>query len=241
MIISNLFRGKFLERPNRFTVIFESNNKVEKAHLRDPGGLKELLMPDVLLLLRPASNITKRKTRYDVIAVLCNDIWVLINSGFHSELAEELINSGLVDEFENYNVEKREYTFGKSRLDFLLTVHEKTSNNNHHKLLEVKGCTLVEEGVARFPDAPTIRGKRHVEELIRAKFEGFNSAILFLIMREDAVIFTPNWNTDPDFSDALVTAGNNDVEVIAYSFRSLLEDDKLIINPFRRIKVKNTL
>lgn len=213
MIIADLITGKFIERPNRFTVLFNTDKKIDKAHLRDPGRLKELLIPGIPLLLRPARNTTKRKTKYDVIAVLNRDIWVFINSGFHSDIAAELIESRLVDEFKGYSVKKREYTFGKSRLDFLL------SNHNSIMLLEVKGCTLVENGLAKFPDAPTTRGKRHLEELMLAKSEGLNAAVLFLIMREDAMEFTPNWEMDPDFSDTLTDAYKKGVEVVAYSLK----------------------
>jgi sugar fermentation stimulation protein A len=231
MIIKDIITGNFMERPNRFTVLFNTNDKIEKAHLRDPGRLKELLIPGSPLLLRSAKNTTKRKTKYDVIAVLNEDIWVLINSGFHNHIAAELIESRQVDEFKWYNIEKREYNYGKSRLDFLL------SNNNVKMLLEVKGCTLVENGLAKFPDAPTTRGKRHLKELMLAKSEGLNAAVLFLIMREDAVEFTPNWEMDPDFSNALFEANKKNVEIIAYSFKILLNKNNLIIKPFRKLKL----
>ncbi len=224
--------GNFLERPNRFTVIFNYKLGTEKAHLRDPGRLKELLVHGVPLLLRPAENITNRKTKYDVIAVLNEGIWILINSGFHSDIAAELIESGRVDEFKGYNVEKREYTYGKSRLDFLLYY------KNEKMLLEVKGCTLVDNGLAKFPDAPTTRGKRHLEELIRAKSEGLNSAVLFLIMREDAVEFTPNTKMDPDFSNTLIDAHKKGVKIVTYSFKNIYKNDYLAINPHKRINIK---
>ncbi len=105
-------------------------------------------------------------------------------------------------------------------------------------LLEVKGCTLIKDGLALFPDAPTIRGKKHVEELIRAKSEVFNAAVLFLVMREDALEFTPNWGMDPDFSNALSEANKKNVGIIVYSFKILLNKNNLIIKPFRRIKKK---
>ncbi|MGP8023319.1 MAG: DNA/RNA nuclease SfsA [Methanobacterium sp.] len=232
MIIKDLITGNFMERPNRFTVLFIMDDKIENAHLRDPGRLKELLIPGISLLLRKAKNTAKRKTKYDVIAVLNEDIWVLINSGFHSDIAAELIETRLVDEFKWYNIEKREYNYGKSRLDFLL------SNNNVTMLLEVKGCTLVENGLAKFPDAPTTRGKRHLEELMLAKSEGLNAAVLFLIMREDAIEFTPNWETDPDFPATLIDAYKKDVEVVAYSFKNIYKNDFLNINPFKRINIK---
>jgi sugar fermentation stimulation protein A len=256
MKILNLMEGIFRGRPNRFTVEFETSSGIEKAHLRDPGRLKELLIPGVELLLRPALNPESRKTKYDVIAVWTEGIWVLINSGFHSDLAAELIESRTVPELSDYTVKKREYTFGKSRIDFLLTKMDKLTKIDRGKeesqrvskknslevgrdlLMEVKGCTLVEEGQARFPDAPTIRGKKHLEELIKAKKEGMESAVLFLIPREDAEVFSPNWEMDPDFSKTLKQAEHENVMVIAYSFALNYLKKELELKPLKKIKVK---
>lgn len=241
MIIKNLIAGKFVDRPNRFTVTFQQNNKVENAHLRDPGRLKELLTPDADLLLRPALKLGNRKTRYDVIGVLKDDLWVLINSGFHSDIAADLIDFQIIGEFRNYFVQKREYTYGKSRIDFLLT-----NQNEEKMLLEVKGCTLVEDGLALFPDAPTLRGKKHVEELIsavenlrflKAKEEGLRASILFLIMCEDAEYFSPNFKMDPAFSNALGDAYQKGVNVVAYSFKTNYKNGNLEIMPFKRVEI----
>jgi len=238
MIVSNIIEGNFVERPNRFTVVFKTNSELnkgpvlEKAHLRDPGRLKELLLPDVALLLRPALNPDGRKTKYDVVAVKKDDLWVLINSGFHSDIAQDLIESGRIGEFSDCSVERREYTYGKSRIDFLLA-----DDNDERMLVEVKGCTLVEDGLARFPDAPTTRGKKHVEELTRAVGEGLKSAILFLVLSEDACRFTPNRVTDPEFSQALELAHERGVVVVPYSFKNIYIGDKLEIKPVKRIKL----
>lgn len=242
MKIPNIITGKFIERPNRFTVIFEADGMIERAHLRDPGRLKELLLPKAPLLLRPAQNLTKRKTKYDVIAVESEGIWVLINSGFHSDLAAELIESGIIPELSSYNIGKREYTYGKSRIDFLLNDEgkkgKKASRNENKLLLEVKGCTLVEDGHAKFPDAPTTRGKRHLEELIKAKKEGMNSAVLFLIPREDPKIFSPNWEMDKEFSSTLEQAEHSNVLIIAYSFNINYNKQELELQPLNKVKVK---
>ncbi|WP_414470070.1 DNA/RNA nuclease SfsA [Methanobacterium sp. ACI-7] len=232
MLIENIIAGKFVNRPNRFTVTFEQENELHNAHLRDPGRLKELLIPDVDLILRPAINTEARKTKFDVIGVLRDKLWILINSGFHSDMAADLIDSQIIDEFRGFNVEKREYSYGKSRIDFLLS-----NNDNKKMLLEVKGCTLVQDGNAMFPDAPTERGKRHVEELIYAKKEGLDAAILFLITCEDAKCFYPYLEMDPLFSNALKEAYNAGVKIVAYSFKSSLKEDVLEIKPFKRIKV----
>ena len=234
MIITNLIHGKFIDRPNRFVVVFETEpGLTETAHLRDPGRLKELLIPGAKLLLRKAKPNPKRKTKYDVIAVFNQDIWVLINSGFHSDIAADLIESGLIKELSNYSILRREYTYGKSRIDFLLTNQEKFK-----MLLEVKGCTLVEKGLAKFPDAPTLRGKKHLEELSHSIRDGFKAAALFLIIRNDATEFTPNTAMDPDFSAALGSAMENGVFIIAYSFKNIYKNHSFYIKPFKRINLR---
>ena len=234
MIITNLIHGKFIDRPNRFVVVFETEpGLTETAHLRDPGRLKELLIRGVKLLLRKAAPNPKRKTKYDVIAVFNQDIWVLINSGFHSDIAADLIESGLIKELSNYSILRREYTYSKSRIDFLLTNQEKFK-----MLLEVKGCTLVEKGLAKFPDAPTLRGKKHLEELSHSIRDGFKAAALFLIIRDDAMEFTPNTAMDPDFSAALGSAMENGVFIIAYSFKNIYKNHSLYIKPFKRINLR---
>lgn len=233
MIIKNIMHGTFVDRPNRFTVTFKHDGKLENAHLRDPGRLKELLLPDADLLLRPALNTANRKTKFDVIAVLKEDLWVLINSGFHSDIAAHLIDSQIIDEFKGYFVQKREYNYGKSRIDFLLN-----NDKNEMMLVEVKGCTLVEGGFAKFPDAPTTRGKKHVEELIGAKEDGLEASILFLIFCEDAKCFSPNFLMDPDFSNALKDAHKKEVNIIAYSFKNNYKKGKFEIKPLKRINIE---
>lgn len=225
--------GEFIERPNRFLVVFknEINNKEDVAHLRDPGRLKELLIPGAKLILRRVGSNPNRKTNFDVIAVFNREIWILINSGFHSDIAQDLIESGYIKELTNYSVEKREYAYGKSRIDFLL------NSDTGRMLLEVKGCTLVEEGLAKFPDAPTLRGKKHLKELVSSMKEGYKSAVLFLILCEDAEAFTPNTKMDPDFSEAMNTARDSGVLILAYSFKNIYNNNKLIIKPFKRVKI----
>jgi len=157
----------------------------------------------------------------------------LINSGFHSDIAADLIESGIIKELAGYTIQRREFTYGKSRIDFLLK-----NTENYKMLLEVKGCTLVEEGIAKFPDAPTVRGKKHLEELTHARDEGFESAVLFLVIREDAVNFTPNTNMDPDFTTAFYKAKKNGVFILIYSFKNVYTENSLNVTPFKRINLK---
>ncbi|WP_321211395.1 DNA/RNA nuclease SfsA [Methanothermobacter sp. DP] len=229
MIIDNPIMGRYLERPNRFTMIVDVGGERRLAHLKDPGRLRELLIPGNDVIVRKATG-KERKTEFDVIALRRGDEWVLVNSGFHSDIAASLIQSGLVDEFRGFRVKKREYKFGKSRIDFLL------ASETEEMLVEVKGCTLVNGEMALFPDAPTVRGRRHVEELASALPMGYKSSVLFLVFGENARYFSPNIEMDPEFSYALKEAHVKSVNVIAYSFRTVL-DDSVRVEPLRRIPV----
>ncbi|MCG2827848.1 DNA/RNA nuclease SfsA [Methanothermobacter sp. K4] len=227
MIIDNPLMGIYLERPNRFTMAVDVGGERKLAHLKDPGRLKELLIPGNEVLIRKAAG-KERKTEFDVIALRRGDEWVLVNSGFHSDIAASLIKSGLIEEFHGFAVKKREYRFGRSRIDFLL------ASESEEMLVEVKGCTLVNGEVALFPDAPTLRGRRHVEELASALSMGYNSSVLFLVFGENARFFSPNIEMDPEFSYALKEAHDKGVNVIAYSFRTVL-DCSVLVEPVRRI------
>ena len=105
-------------------------------------------------------------------------------------------------------------------------------------LLEVKGCTLVLNNIAKFPDAPTIRGKKHVEELTRALDDNYKSTVLFLILREDALELVPNSHMDPNFSEALELAYEQGVHILAYSIKITYNENSLYIMPFKMINVK---
>lgn len=226
MIIKELIRGKFVNRPNRFTIEFIHNNTLELAHLHDPGRLKELLIKNVEILVKfvPTFKKTGRKTRYDVIAVKYNQEWVLINSGYHNNLVEELIHDRKIKKLEDFHIAKREYTVGSSRLDFLL------ENDFGEKMyLEVKGCTLVEDKIAKFPDAPTKRGSKHVNELTALKLEGKLAGIVILVLQNSVDYFTPNKTTDPEFSNCLKKAYDVDVQVFPTHINTCLENNNLIL------------
>jgi sugar fermentation stimulation protein A len=230
MIIENPLIGNYIERPNRFTVAVYVDGERRIAHLRDPGRLRELLIPgnDVILRRAPAGN---RKTEFDVIALRRDDEWVLVNSGFHSDLAASIIESSAVDEFQGFRIEKREYSFGRSRIDFLLT------SGKERMLVEVKGCTLVRGELALFPDAPTERGRRHVEELEHALSEGYRCSVLFLVFGRGARFFSPNHEMDPEFSSALRRAHEAGVNVIPYTLATDI-NGKVLVYPLRRIPVR---
>ncbi|RLG41804.1 MAG: DNA/RNA nuclease SfsA [Thermoproteota archaeon] len=226
VISGPLFVGSFLSRPNRFTALLKTEEGTLRCHLRDPGRLTELLVPGRDVIFRKIEG-PGRKTEGEVIGIWSGRTWVLVNSSMHSDIARWLIESNYIDELKGWSIEKAEWKYGRSRIDFLL------SKEGEKGLLEVKGCTLVKEGVALFPDAPTERGRRHVLELIRAIKENFEAFILFLVTRGDAEKFSPNWETDPEFSRALTLAQKSGIKVIAYC----LDFDGRALVPKRELEV----
>ncbi len=227
MKISNLIHARYISRPNRFTIEFEyKDNKIEKAHLHDPGRLKELLIKNTDILIRyvPDYEVKKRKTKYDMIAIKYNNEWVLLNSSFHNTIVSEIINNKQIEEIENFYIYKPEYSYGNSRLDFLL------KNNEEEELfLEVKGCTLVENKIAKFPDAPTKRGKKHLEELIKISEKSLKSAVIILILQNNANIFSPNYNTDKEFSETLKKAYDNNVKIYPVRMKTCYKENNLFL------------
>ncbi|MFX0122856.1 MAG: DNA/RNA nuclease SfsA [Candidatus Hodarchaeota archaeon] len=206
------FIGKFKERPNRFLAnveieTTERSKMVVEAHVPDPGRLKELLLLNAQVILRKTSN-QNRKTQYSLIGVKKGKIWVNIDSYITNRLfKEEYLN---ILRFHGYIISKSEFTYGRSRFDFLMY----NENTHQNALIEVKSVTLVKKGVALFPDAPTLRGTKHIMDLMSAVKE-YQCFIVFIIKRNDAVAFKPNENIDYTFSQALVASIQKGVQVCA--------------------------
>lgn len=178
----------FLSRPNRFVGIVDIGGKEEKVHVHDPGRLEELLYPGNRVLLKRAEK-PGRKTRWDLIASWYEGQWVFTNSGYHRQISENIVRRLFSGEI------KAEVTVGHSRLDFVVKDGENITG------IEVKGCTLTENGVALFPDAPTERGRKHLETLISMMKEGKKAVLLILVFRKDSRCFAPNERTDPKFAE----------------------------------------
>ncbi|MHA2282253.1 MAG: DNA/RNA nuclease SfsA [Promethearchaeota archaeon] len=190
--IPNLMKGVFITRPNRFVGEIKYKGRYETAHIHDPGRLKELLIKGAEVLF----TYSQGKLKYYIKAVKKEDEWILIDSALHSKIALKIIK--FLPEFANISEIKQEVSFGRSRIDFTLDTVP----------LEVKGCSLVKDGLALFPDAPTERGTRHVEEIIKHK-----GIILILILRK-AREFAPNRETDPKFTAKLVEARKLGIKII---------------------------
>lgn len=207
----NIYDAVFISRPNRFNAKVLLNNEEITVHVPNTGRCRELLIPGVTVCLREELNET-RKTKYDLIAVYKNDMLISIDSQIPNKVVKEALVNKAVDKLVNYSNISSEKTFGNSRFDFKL---EDDHGNEYY--LEVKGVTLEENGHCRFPDAPTERGKKHLLELIEVKKSGRGAGVLFLIQIENVKDFSPNFETDPNFSKALIEAKRNGVDIFAYS------------------------
>ena len=192
--------GVFLSRPNRFLGIVDIDGREEKVHVHDPGRLEELLYPRNRVLLRKADN-PGRKTKWDLIASWYEGQWVFTNSGYHRQISENIVRRLFSGEI------KPEVTVGHSRLDFVVKDGKNITG------IEVKGCTLTENGVALFPDAPTERGRKHLETLISMMEEGKKAVLLVLVFRNDSRCFAPNDRTDPKFAETFRRAVEKGLEV----------------------------
>lgn len=212
MQYKKIVKGKFIERPNRFIAKVEIDGKTETVHVKNTGRCKELLIQGVTVYLSVAEN-TQRKTKYDLIAVEKiregkNNLLINMDSQIPNEVAEQWINKGLL--FSKNAMIRREVTYKKSRFDFYIEDGERKI------FLEVKGCTLENDGIARFPDAPTERGVKHINELISCIDDGFEAYILFVIQMKEIQLFKPNDETHRAFGDALRQAESKGVKILAF-------------------------
>lgn len=204
MKYNEVTKAHFLARPNRFIAYVKmEDGKEEKVHVLNTGRCKELLLPGAAVYLSKSSN-PARKTRYDLIAVeklLPEKKKLLINMDSHitNDAAFEYLSSFNIfpDFFHDLPSIKREVTFGSSRFDMLLEENEKKM------FLEVKSVTLEKNGTVLFPDAPTLRGVKHLEELSEAKRKGFEASVLFVVQLKGADRFQPNGETHPLFAATL--------------------------------------
>ena len=162
-----------------------------------------------------------------MIGVIIDGEIVSLDTRVPNRLVFEALKNKDIIEFAEYVNVKPEYGYGNSRFDFLL------KNDKERCLVEVKSCTLVRDGVALFPDAPTLRGQRHLMELIKAKKEGFRTCVVFIIQRTNAKLFTSNDETDPGFGKAFRDALVGGVE--AYDYISEFDGKKITLKEKVRI------
>ena len=216
MKYSRIETGRFLERPNRFIAYVERKGQKECVHVKNTGRCRELLYPGAVVYLQPSEN-PERKTKWDLIAVEKNGQIVNMDSQIPNKVVKEYIEKGKL--FDRVSQIKTEVTYGNSRFDLYVETEE-----GRKIFIEVKGVTLEEDGIAKFPDAPSERAVKHVEELISARKEGYEAVVCFVIQMKQVRFLTPNVKTHPEFSDALLRARESGVELIALDCTVKKED-----------------
>ena len=206
-------KGIFKNRPNRFIAEVEVDGKIEIAHVPNTGRCKELLVDGAAVYLKPSDN-PKRKTRFTLHFV--------VNKGELVSLYSQEANSIVYDAI----------LVDDSRIDIYLANQEDDCCGMEFLVdscyIEVKGVTLIVDGEARFPDAPTERGAKHLKELIKLKNDGNRAVVFFLIQHPAGNDFRPNWENDPKFSQTLVEAENAGVEILVYKCNNTLEGIELV-------------
>ena len=205
-----LVAGRFIERVNRFRVTLEVEHVEVDAHLPNSGRLTELLTPGRPCWLKPASS-PHRKTDFDLKLVAYAGVLVSVDARLPNPLFAEALEQGQLAPFQGCQGFEREVSLGESRIDFRLTM------SDGFLWVETKSVTLVEDGMALFPDAPTARGSRHVQTLADAVQDGSRSAVVFVVQRPDARCFAPYDAADHAFGKALRAAADAGVDVYAWT------------------------
>lgn len=225
MHYENMEPAVFLERPNRFVAYVEQAGKREICHVKNTGRCRELLIPGAELYVQRSDN-PARKTALDLISVKKGEQWVNMDSQAPNKAVAEWLENGGLGEKE---IQIRpEYRYENSRFDFYL------ESAGRKAFMEVKGVTLEEEGVARFPDAPTERGIKHLQELIHCVKNGYDAYIFFVIQLKGVYMFEPNDRTHPAFGETLRKAAAEGVQILAYD--CVVTPDEMKID--RRIEVR---
>ena len=206
MKYNKMIEGRFVRRRNRFIAEVLVDDVIEEVHVRNTGRLRELFLKDVPVLLEPAAN-PERKTRFSLVCVKKNEQWISVDSTAPNQVVEEMARMGRL--FSDVTLIKREKTFGKSRFDLYV------EHGDKKHFIEVKGVTLEVDGVAKFPDAPTERGVKHIRELMEAKKQGYEASIVFVIQMKGVHAFMPNWETHKAFGEVLREARDQGVEILA--------------------------
>lgn len=204
----DITEGKFIDRPNRFVAHVEINGHPETVHVKNTGRCRELLLPGSRVILNHSDN-PNRKTAYDLVAVYKESLGLVnIDSQAPNQVMKEWLSA------QGFDVIHPEYTYGNSRMDFYMERRKAVQNTSERYLLEVKGCTLEKEGIGYFPDAPTLRGVKHLHELIKAAGEGYRAMLAFVISMPKVTKVLPNVETHPEFGEALAEAKAAGVQIL---------------------------
>lgn len=221
MKYKKIAEATFISRPNRFIANVELEGEIIQVHVKNTGRCRELLIPGVSVILEESDNLS-RKTKYDLVCVKKNQNWINMDSQLPNKAAAEWIRAGgLFPEPVQVYTEK---TYGNSRFDLYIESEKRKA------FIEVKGVTLEEEGIASFPDAPTVRGIKHLNELVKCMEDGYEAYVLFVIQMKGIHAFKPNWRTHKEFGEALNHAFEKGVTILAYDCE-VTEDSMNISEP----------
>ena len=202
MRYKNITKAVFIDRPNRFIAHVELEGQIEMVHVKNTGRCRELLIPGAEVWLT-VPGTSGRKTQYDLVTVRkANGVLFNIDSQAANAVVLEWLG------VQGFDRIVPEYCYGDSRIDFYM------GRGEERHLLEVKGCTLEQDGIGYFPDAPTERGVKHLRELIRAAHEGYLASVAFVIQMEGVTEVRPNMQTHPEFGMALAEAVKSGVRVL---------------------------
>ncbi len=205
--------ARFVERPNRFLVRcrLEATGEVVDAHLGDPGRLRDIILPGRRVWLRPSADPARRTKWSALVAKNPAGVGLVsLDSTLPNRLIGRALEAGTLPELAGWRFERAEWRHGGSRFDFLLS-----GPDGRHFVLEVKGVNMVEDGVALIPDAPTVRGARHLRELAAlAGQDGWEAGVMFVVHRKEARAFRAAAHIDPDFAAALEDAARAGVRVM---------------------------
>ena len=225
----NIIEGEFVDRPNRFIAHVRIGESVETVHVKNTGRCKELLVPGARVFLEKSAN-PARRTSYDLVAVEKNHMLINMDSQAPNKAAEEwLLQKELFPDLVKL---RPETVYGNSRFDFYIETEKQKI------FLEVKGVTLEDDGVVSFPDAPSKRALKHVQELEEAKRAGYEVYVLFVVQMEKAEYFIPNAINHPEFAQNLEEAAKEGIKVLAYTCK-VTEDSMTIDRPLPVIFGKN--
>ncbi len=227
-------KGIFKARPNRFIAEVEVEGELEIAHVPNTGRCKELLIEGAVVWLEPSDN-PNRKTKYSLHFVENKGVLVSLYSQQANSIVYDAIVNGKIKELSGYSHHQREKTVDNSRIDIYLANKEEDCCGMNFLVepcfVEVKGVTLIVDDEARFPDAPTERGSKHLKELIKLKKQGNRCCVFFLIQHPAGKFFRPNWENDPVFSQTLNEAYEEGVEILVYRCDNQLDGIELIPEP----------
>lgn len=219
MKYDKIVKAKFINRPNRFVANVDINGEEISCHVKNTGRCRELLINGADVFLQESDN-PSRKYKYSLVTVKKGERLVNMDSQAPNKIVGEWLKNGGL--FSDITLLKPETTYKNSRFDFYCEHGDKKT------FIEVKGVTLENDGVVSFPDAPTKRGTKHINELIECMDDGYEVYVVFVVQMKDVLYFKPNEENDPDFANALKKAQNSGVGIIALD--CLVTEDSIIAN-----------